>query len=132
MENTVYESSTVIANYLTEIKLIQLRWKKQSNTDEYRKMFQALVDFAQKNEVRFIISDMRQEGFVSVDDAKWLEEEILKKAIDLGVEKIALINEGTIFSAVYADSIKRKLLKSPVKVQLFDEMNSAKAWLTAE
>lgn len=132
MENTIYDSEIVTATYLSNEKLVQLRWKKQSNSDEYRHMFQKLLDFAHKNKTRFLLSDMRLEGLVSIEDVKWLEVEILKKAIELGVEKIALLHDDTIFSNVYAETIKRKLLNSPIKVQLFGDFISAKAWLLAE
>lgn len=132
MENAVYSSDIVIAQYLADLKLIQLRWKKEATTEEYRKLFETLVNFAEQKKVRFLISDLREQGLVSVDDVKWLEEEILKKAIILGIEKIALVNNDTIFSQVYADTIKRKLSNSPIRVQLFEEPDSAKAWLSAE
>jgi hypothetical protein len=132
MEEILYDSQTVTVTYLRSEKLAQLRWKKEAETSEYRQMFQALVDFAKKNKIRFFISDMRLEGLVPLEDMKWLEEAVLKKAIELGVEKIALINEDTIFSTVYAETIKRKLMNSPVRVQLFSDIASARAWLTAE
>ena len=132
MEVKVYNTKIVNAIYVREEKLVQLRWMKEANTDEYRLLFQALVDFAQKNKVRFIISDMRRQGLVTAEDVKWLEEEIFKEAIVLGIEKIALINDDTIFSNVYAETIKRKLLNSPIRVQLFGDLTSAKAWLTTE
>jgi hypothetical protein len=132
MEEVIYNSNTVSASYLTNDKLIKLIWKEESTTSEYRTMFETIVDFAQKNKVRFLISDITKEGLVSFDDFKWLDEEILKEAVKLGVERIALINGDSIFSSVYADTIKRKLLNSPVKVQLFDDLASAKAWVIAE
>jgi hypothetical protein len=132
MEEIIYDSQTVTANYFQKDTLVHLWWKKEANTNEYRQIFQALVDFVGKNKVRYIISDMRKEGLVSIEDVKWLEEEILKKAIVLGIEKIALINDETVFSTVYAETVKRKLINSPVKVQIFNDFSSAKVWLTSE
>ena len=132
MENTIYKTKTVKATYSSKEKLVYLCWNSETNTEEYRQIFQSLINFIQNNKVRFVISDIRKEGLVSIDDLKWLEEEIFKKYLHLGVEKIALINEDTIFSNVYAETIKRKLTDSSIKVRLFDSLTTAKAWLIAE
>lgn len=132
MEKIIYDSDLVTVNYFSEEKLIKVHWNNETDSFEYRKMFQSIVEFAQDKKVKYIISDIRREGLVSVDDVKWLEEEVLKKAIKFGVEKIALICDENIFAGVYADTVKRKLLKSPIKVQLFSDLASAKIWLVAE
>ena len=56
MEELVYDSKTVSATYFAQEKLIKLLWKAESSTNEYRTMFQTIVDFAKKKKVRFIIS----------------------------------------------------------------------------
>ncbi len=132
MEDTIYQTKTVSATYSTEEKLVCLCWTSEANTEEYRQIFQFLIDFTQKSRVRFVISDIRKEGLVSIDNLKWLEEEILTKAILMGIEKIAIINEDTIFSNVYAENIERKLRDSIIKVQLFDDLATAKTWMTAK
>jgi hypothetical protein len=131
MEELVYESPVVKAIHQPEEDLVTLHWKSQANTHEYRQMFQSLVEFANKKKIRRIISDMRQEGLVSFDDAKWLDEEILNQAKKLGVERIALVVDDSIFSHVYAENILRKMKESAVRVQLFDDMSSAKGWISS-
>lgn len=132
MEKVIYDSDLVTVNYFSEEKLIKVQWNSETDSFEYRKMFQAIVEFAKDKKVKYIISDIRREGLVSIDNVKWLEEEVLKKAIKFGIEKIALICDENIFASVYADTVKRKLLNSPIKVQLFSDLASAKNWLVEE
>ncbi|MBA7704577.1 hypothetical protein ES703_113393 [subsurface metagenome] len=107
-------------------------WKKDTDSAEYRKTFQAIVEFAEKNKVNYVLSDMRKEGLVKTEDVKWLELEVLKKAIAYGVLKIALVAEDTVFSTIYAETVKRKLRESPIEVRIFGDVTSAKSWLLAE
>lgn len=132
MEELVFDSKNVTASYLTDERLLHLNWKEETNSGEYRKLFQTLVEFAKNSKVRFILSDMRKEGLISIEDVKWLEKEIFGEAISKGIEKIALVSSDNIFTNVYAETVKRKLKDSPIKVQLFDNLESAKAWLTTE
>jgi hypothetical protein len=48
------------------------------------------------------------------------------------VLKIALVSEDTIFSNIYAETIKRKFRESPIEVGIFQDIASAKAWLLIE
>ena len=129
MEDTIYQTKAVVSTYSPKEKLIHLCWNSEANTHEYRKIFQFLIDFIKKRNVRYVVSDIRKEGLVSIDDLKWLEEEIFKKYIHLGVEKIALIIEDSIFSNVYAETIKRKFTNNEIEVRLFDSLKSANNWM---
>jgi hypothetical protein len=129
MLNILYESDIVSMGYHPDDKLIEMVWKKNSNSEEYRRMFGVMIKFSEKNKIRFFLSDMRQEGLVKLDDVRWLSKEVLKRAIEHKVERIALVVEDTIFSSVYTDVLKKKLEKSPIKIRVFNDINNAKAWL---
>ncbi|MBA7526344.1 hypothetical protein ES705_18506 [subsurface metagenome] len=132
MDDTLYESELVTVTYSKEERLTEMVWKKDTDSAEYRKTFQAIVEFAEKNKVNYVLSDMRKEGLVKTEDVKWLELEVLKKAIAYGVLKIALVAEDTVFSTIYAETVKRKLRESPIEVRIFGDVTSAKSWLLAE
>jgi len=132
MKEKIYESDIVSWSYFKEDYLAYITWKKDSDSSEYRNIFNSILEFSTKNQVNYVLSDMRKEGLVQTEDLKWLETEILNKADEHGVLKIAMVSEDTIFSTVYAETIKRKLRESPIEVGIFQDVASAKAWLLVE
>lgn len=132
MEEKIYDSDIVNWSYFKDEKLAYITWKKNTDSAEYRNIFNSILEFSNKNRVKYVLSDMRKEGLVQAEDLKWLESEVLNKADEHGVLKIALVSEDTIFSNIYAETIKRKLRESPIEVSIFHDITSAKAWLLAE
>ncbi len=125
----IYESSSASLVYDKPGRTIELKWKQGAYSDEYRELFSNLVEFARKNDVIYFISDLRSEGHVPVEDLQWLEVEVLEKVQELGIQRVALITEDTVFSTVYAETIKRKLNDKPTEVQIFDAPEPAYAWI---
>lgn len=132
MEQILYESDIVTLTFTKEEKLTLLTWKQSADSEEYREMFNTVIEFSKKNKINFMLSDMRNEGVVKPEDLQWLEVEVLNKAVEHGVLKIALVTEDTIFSNVYAETIKRKLKASLIEVSLFLDITSARSWLLSE
>ncbi len=132
MEEKIYDSEVVALSFSKSERLAHIIWKKNADTSEYRNIFNSIVEFSPKNQMKYILSDMRKEGVVKAEDLKWMELEVLKKAVEHGVLKIALVAEDTIFSNIYAETIKRKLRESPITVSIFRDDTSAKAWLLAD
>ncbi len=132
MQELLHNSEYASASYDKRIQIIELVWKKDADSEEYRKIFEAIVEFSDKNKIKSLLSDMRKQGLVRLDDVKWLEKEVLAKAIEYHLERIALVIQESIFSSIYADAIKKKLINSPIKLQIFDDVSEAKSWLTSE
>ena len=132
MEEKIYESDIVSWSFFKEDRLAYITWKNSADSAEYRNIFNSIIEFSNKNQVNYVLSDMRKEGLVQTEDLKWLESEILNKADEHGVLKIALISEDTIFSNIYAETIKRKLRESPIEVGIYQDVASARAWLLVE
>jgi hypothetical protein len=130
MGEIIYNSEYVDLIYSKSDLLVELIWKQNTNSEEFRTIYTFAVNFASKNKVHYFLSDMRNEGLVSLDDVKWLTKEVISKAQEFGILKIALVNEDDIiFSTIYAESVKKKLEKSAIHVQIFNDPITAKAWL---
>jgi hypothetical protein len=132
MEEIIYESPSAVLTFNKGGQIIELLWKKGTESDEYREIFSNLVEFARQHKIRYFLSDLRQRGHIPVEDLKWLDKMVLKFAEELGIRKVALINENTIFSTLYAETIKRKLKSSPIQVELFDDLGQARSWFSSE
>jgi hypothetical protein len=132
MEEILYNSEFASLSYNKTKYLLELIWKKNTNPEEYKIMFSKAIDFSKKNIILYFLSDMRNEGLITTSDMKWLEVEVIKRAIELKIKKIALVFDDLIFSNVYAETIKRKLQYSQIQIQFFSDINSARAWLISE
>jgi len=132
MEEVLFSSEIVVLSYDKTKSSMELLWKKNANSEIYQEMFNKAIECSKHNTIRYFLSDMRNEGLIRMDDMKWLETEVLKRAVEHKIKKIALVVDDSIFSTVYAETIKKKLRNSPIQVQFFNEMNSAKAWLFSE
>ena len=130
MQEALQNSEYASASYDPTTRIVELVWKKDAESEEYRKIFEDIVSFSNKKKIKSLLSDMRNQGLVRLDDVKWLEKEILSRAIEYGLEKIALVVKESIFSTIYAEAIKKKLSDSPVKIQIFDQIPEARLWLS--
>ncbi len=129
MEEFLHNSDIVTLKYDKSKSLLELHWKQNANSSEFKETFNKAIECSKKNIIRYFLSDMRNEGLISTQDMKWLEIEVLKRAIEHKVKKIALVFDDLIFSTVYAETVKRKLQNSLIDVRFFSDTDSARAWL---
>jgi hypothetical protein len=130
MAEIIYNSEIVDLIYSKPELLVELIWKQNTSSEEFRSIYTFAVNFASKNKVQYFLSDLRNEGVVSLEDVKWLTKDVISRANELGMKKIALVNEDDeIFSTIYAESVKKKLEKLAVHVQIFNDVISARSWL---
>ena len=132
MSKEIYKSEYATVNFEGSTQFIELVWNKDVDSNEYRKVFGSILDFSESNKIKTLLSDMRKQGLVRLEDVKWLEKEILTKAVEHHLKRIALVIKESIFSSVYADAIKKKIDKSPIKLEIFDNDTEAKSWLFSE
>lgn len=132
MNKIIYTSEYASIGYDKTSQVVELVWKQDADSEEYRKIFKAILDFSDSTKVKSLLSDMRQQGLVRHEDVRWLDKEILTKAVERQLERIALVIRESIFSSVYADAIKKKLQDTPIQLQIFDDISAAKSWLISE
>jgi hypothetical protein len=132
MEELLFNSDIVELKFDKSRFLLELTWKKNTDSDDYKKLFNLIIEFSEKHKIHYFLSDMRNQGVVRTQDVKWLELEVLRRAVEQKLKKIALVFDDIIFSTVYAETIKKKLRDSQVQVQFFSDISVAKAWLSGE
>jgi hypothetical protein len=132
MDEILFNSDSIVLKYDKHQYLLELSWKKNVDSEEYKKLFNLIIKFSESNKIFYFLSDMRNQGVVRIQDVKWLELEVLRRAVEQKVKRIALVFNDIIFSTVYAETIKKKLRDSQVQVQFFSDISVARAWLTGE
>jgi hypothetical protein len=130
MSETVFDSEYAIMTYSKTDFAVELIWKKNISSEDFRQVYLTGLEFAAKNKVLYFLSDLRNEGLVAMSDVKWLANEVLANAWNIGIRKIALINEDDlIFSSIYAESLKKKIENISIQVNIFADISSARIWL---
>jgi hypothetical protein len=133
MSEIVFDTENAVMTYSKIDFSVELIWKKDITSEEFRQVYLKGLDFASKNKVFFFLSDIRNEGLVSLDDVKWLTREVIAKANNIGIKKIALVNEDDlIFSSIYAESLKKKIENYSIQVNVFSDISSARNWLLSK
>jgi hypothetical protein len=129
MHQTLFESDTISLNFHKTERLLELIWKRNPSSPEFREIYTSALQFAQNHKISFFLSDMRNEGLIDLENLKWLETEIIPSAIKIGVKRIAMVSEDTFYSTLYAEILKKKLEKSTIHVRIMADKSEAMAWI---
>ncbi len=129
MEETIYSSSYVECTYQSDDRLVLVEWRKEMEPDEYRKLFTALLNFWNQRPVHLMLSDIRREGLVKIEDARWLNDQIQKVIRQEKLQRLALVTEDTIFASAYSGMLQNKFQGSTTQVAVFHQVEAARTWL---
>jgi hypothetical protein len=125
------ETDHAIVQFEEETKTLELIWKKTVTKEIYREVFLEALDLLIKNNSKNFISDIRKEGVVGPDNTKWLQENIIPKALKSGLQKIAIVMDEDIFKEFYTENIK-KAIEGNAQINLFKSMEEAYKWIKNE
>lgn len=124
-----FDSDYALISYHSEFNAVSLRWKRYTASAEYRKAFEKALELFVENKAKGFISDLRSSSVEPLEDAAWLSEKIIPKAVEHGLAKAAyLLPEGE-FKKFYVEVIQKTVDKTKVEVKRFEEMKPALAWI---
>lgn len=106
-------------------------WKKPSTSQAYKVIFSLMLDKILEFKAEAIITDIYQQGIVSTENRLWLQNEILPKAYNKGLRKVATITPNDVFSKFYVESVKSGIFVNSIDLEFsyFQDLNSAQAWV---
>jgi hypothetical protein len=129
MSKVIFDAPYARVTFIPEKRLLVLIWLGTPIKDEYKKPFQAMLDFGWKNPVDSMLSDITKQGVVSPDNRKWFEHEMMPKAVQAGLKRAALVTDGNAFKMYYLNIILSAVKKFPMVTKLFNNQAAAYAWL---
>jgi hypothetical protein len=130
MGKVYYDSEFALLTYTKEERLLELDWKCNYPEQEYHTVFNHAVDIATNYRVDYFLSDIRKGGAVSINNLQWLKKHIVPFAVELGVKKIGLILNEELFKKIYADSIRKSIIKSKISISYFNQRDDALNWFS--
>ncbi|UII28160.1 STAS/SEC14 domain-containing protein [Fulvivirga maritima] len=113
-----------------DMNAIVVVWKKIPSEEIYKGVFsQAVIELNSKGADKWL-SDIRKQGVVGPSNTKWLQEEILPRAVKAGLRKIAIVVEKDIFKKFYIDNVKTTMSET-AEMHYFDNDEEARKWLNS-
>lgn len=125
----IYDKEYATITYDKGKSLASIEWKGKTNSEEYREIFNTLLEFQKKENVIRYLSDIRNQSVIAPDDRKWFETVAMPKAVEQGLKAAAVIFDGNVFKKYYLNVILSATNKYGLPLKLFNETDDAIAWL---
>lgn len=126
---TVFENEFAKVTYEPEIKVLTITWTNNKMTlENYQKPFNVAIEFMSKRPVDNYISDIRNQGIVSPEFRKWLEEKALPEAVKLGLKRIVGVATVNIFKQYYINNVFQSAKRFGIPFKMFATPEEAKKW----
>lgn len=130
---TILETDYAVVEFYEEDELVQVTWKKISGKlplEEYKKVFEESLNFqeANKEKIKFFLSDIRQQTVLSPEYRKWFQEVAMPKSTANGVRRSGVLFEGNVFQKYYLNNIMNTTKKLGVSMKFFSKREDAIKW----
>jgi hypothetical protein len=127
---TVFENEFVSLTYEEDFKLLTITWSnKKISFDDYQKPFKIAIDFMNKKSVDNYISDIRDQGIISPEFRKWLQETALPEAAKAGLKRVVGVANVNIFKQYYINHVFQSAKKFGMPFKMFNTIEEAKEWI---
>jgi signal transduction histidine kinase len=121
----VFENEFGFLFYNARTNCVGIVWEKQPTSNEYRLLFEKVIEMVRLYHTAYWISDLRKQGKISVEDQVWLASSGLPEAVKNGLKKIAAIYDETQINEDYRARISDAFTKLKTEVHFFTELEKA-------
>ena len=111
---------------------VVMQWQGYANSNEFREGTELMLNTLISNQCSKVLADVSKMVLISQEDQRWLEINFLPRAVRFGFKKIALIQPASYVNKVAIETINNKIDKEKLSLQIFDNVDDAKAWLADE
>ncbi len=126
---TIFENDVAKLTYEEELKVLTITWTNKKMTfEEYQLPFKLAIEFMSKKPVVNYISDIRNQGIVSPDFRKWLQETALPEAAKVGLKRVVGVASVNVFKQYYINNVFQSAKKFGIPFKMFNSIEDAKKW----
>jgi hypothetical protein len=126
---TIFSSDYAKLTYEEDLKILTITWQAKKMTfEEYKKPFQVALDFMAKKPVLNYISDIRDQGIVSPEFRKWLQDTAMPQAAKAGLKRVVGVANVNVFKQYYINNVFQSAKKFGVEYKMFSTIEDAKKW----
>jgi len=125
----VFESEFAKISYEEDLRLLTIIWTNKKPTfEDYQKPFHEALQFMGHKQVDNYISDIRNQGVISPNYRKWLQEVAIPDAAKKGLKRIVGVTEINIFKKYYINNVFNSAKKFGMPFKFFETPEEAKKW----
>lgn len=128
---TIFENEFAKLTYEEDLKVLTITWyNKKPTLEEYQKPFKVALDYMHKKPVLNYISDIRNQGIISPDYRKWLQDTAMPEAARAGLKRVVGVANVNVFKQYYINNVFQSAKKFGVQYKMFNNIEDAKKWFS--
>jgi len=126
-----FENDYVTVGYIKELNAVTQIWKefKVISLENYQLAFNKSQELQRNKKAESFFPDTRKQGIINPIQRKWLQEESLPKAVELGMKRIAVVAEMSVFKRYYLNTIMSSINKFKIPFKIFSDEEKAIQWI---
>lgn len=109
---------------------VLVKWKAWANSTEYRAAQEVVIDALRENHASRNLIDSKDSRVVSGEDQKWLVENWMPRAVAAGRRWTAIVLPTSPLGRTIAENIDTHPKSAFIKVEYFETVEDAAAWLS--
>lgn len=126
---TIFENEFAKLTYEAELKVLTITWtNKKMSFEDYKKPFQLALEYMTKKPVHNYISDIRDQGIISPEYRKWLQETAMPAAAKAGLKRVVGVANVNVFKQYYINNVFQSAKKFGIPFKMFNNIEDAKKW----
>ncbi len=127
---TLLVNDYVKLTYEEDLKLLTITWSNVKITfEQYQKPFIMALDYMAKKPVANYISDIRNQGIISPEYRKWLQEVAISEAAKAGLKRVIGVANVNVFKQYYINHVFQSAKKFGIPYKMFGTIEEAKEWI---
>ena len=126
---TILDNEYASLTYEEDLKVLTITWKNKKLTlEEYQRPFSIALEFMKTKPVYNYISDIRDQGIISPDYRRWLQEVAMPEAAKAGLKRVVGVANVNVFKQYYINNVFQSAKKFGIPFKMFNTIEEAKKW----
>ncbi|MFB6163750.1 MAG: STAS/SEC14 domain-containing protein [Haloarculaceae archaeon] len=126
------ETSEGAIGWDEEIEAVVHDWSGNPDSQTYRELLRESLSVIERRSATKLLSDSRDMGVLSGADQRWSLEEWYPRAVEAGVERVAVVYPEETLASHQIDAMAREDFDPPVDRLFTDDVDEARDWLALD
>ena len=110
---------------------VVMDWDGYATSRQFREGTEMMLQLLKEHHASKVLADVKDMVLIGMEDQQWLNNHFLPGAIQAGFQAIAVIRPSHYFNQVAIEGISYKIDKEKLQIQIFEQVEEAKAWLAS-
>jgi hypothetical protein len=109
---------------------VVMEWNGYATSAQFKEGTELMLNTLIKHNATKVLANVQDMVLIGREDQEWLDLHFLPRATEFGFKAIALIRPNHYFNNVAVESISYKVDKNKLAINIFDNIDDAKKWLS--